>query len=306
MSKSTIPLSKLYDESRVEYPCYVSEKHDGVPVRIDIMVDGNPSSEDFKSIAWSVRSRQGEDVPSCHTYVEVFIQALLDSGMDMKGNYTFIAEVTHKTLKAFKDVSGVVRRKEPQEDLVFNFFDFVYHDPAAAVTFGRRTRALMGILAPFSLYSDLPFHYVQQTQVHTQVSLKHALSRVYEENPDAEGCIIRSGSATFKPNSRHWDYQKYLIEPTEDCVVIRYEEAHTKDGEPKGMVGAIWVEHKGKEQRVGAGKMTHAERKLEWIKFLDQDQRPVQKRVCEIKHKGDTSYDGLRQGTFQHWRHDKA
>lgn len=31
----------------------------------------------------------------------------------------------------------------------------------------------------------------------------------------------------------------------------------------------------------------------------------IMKQLNLIKHKGDESYEGLRQGTFQHWRHDK-
>lgn len=295
VSKSTIPLAKTWNQKKITYPCFVSEKIDGVPIRIDINADG-------AEISYSIRSRQDKPVPSCTKYVEVFIQTLINDGVKLSGCYTFVAEVSHKTLTDFKDVSGVVRRKEHGLDLVLNFFDFHKWSADTSNNFTRRTQTLCAMLSKFE--NDTSFNYIPQRICNSYAEVVLAIASVYASKDKVEGCVLRNGEAEFAPNTRRWDYQKFLKEPTEDCHVIRYEEAHDKHGDAKGMVGSIIVHYNMVERRVGAGKMTHAERRSEWAKYGADDH--LDARLCTIKHKGDNSYDGLRQGTFQHWRPDKT
>lgn len=292
---STIPLAKSLDLSKMHFPVFLSEKHDGVPVRIDTcLVDGQ--------LNYAVRSRSGEPVPSVADLVERFISALAVMGVSFETPKTFVAEVTHRTYLDFKNVSGVVRRQEPQENLILNFFDFVLQDEQDA-PFSTRTRQLRSILENIADPND-EFRYVQQHKVRTADLAMQVYQDFMSLAPDAEGMIARSFDAGWKPNSRHWDYQKLIVDPVLDLRIVGFEEAKSATKEPLGMVGRLVAEYKGGRIGVGPGKLTHEDRRIMWK--LRETYFDHGACIAAVKHKRDPSYAALRQPTFQHWRTDKS
>lgn len=293
MSNSTIPLSKGFNLGKLEFPVYLSIKYDGVPVRIDVVL------EDDQVLA-GAQTRQGKPVPSVDQYVQDFVQKLYDNGI--RGSMTFLAEVTHDTFTDFKDVSGMVRKQEHSDGFVFNFFDFAHADRPTA-PWRARNLTLKTILEGFCMslgqYHRV-FRYVDQVYCGYADDLTEQMVWLLDANPDAEGLVARSDNAAWKPGTRHWDYQKILQEPTIDLEIVGMEQAISKEGEPTGMVGALIAEYKCKHIKIGAGKLSHEERRQLWEMPSDG---PL--GIAQIKYKKDDSYEALRQPTFQCWRPDK-
>lgn len=292
MTKSTIPLAKSYDPKKLNFPVYVSKKEDGVPVKITVT--------DGYKITWE--SRSGKALPSLSEYMRKLSSIFQQRNTFARMNVVIVAEITHDTLTDFKDISGIVRKNVPQENLIFNVFDYC-----------ESLREHEDIAERWANLSRASHHFppwmgvIKQVRCDDMHQLKACVDNTLALNPKWEGLVARSHDATFKPNSRHWDYQKIVIDPTIDLRIIDVEEAVDKHGEPKGMVGRLVAEYKGKRIGIGPGKLTHKERKSLWVfraRFKNQWLYPP--AIATIKYKRDQSYAALRQPTFQHWRPEKT
>ena len=269
MTKATIPLAQSkFNIGKLDFPVLVSRKFDGVPIRIDVVQE---YEGDF-SVA--VRSRQGKEVKSTDWVVQALIDELMENGLDLSHPTTIIAEVTHTIFTDFKDISGVVRRQEPQPNLVLNIFDFTQfeHTPQA---YGDR----MAIIAD---YTDRVVDFEQY------LDAEQLEARLAEGYGDWEGLIVRDASDTFEPGSRKSSYQKYVLDPTIELRVLYFEEALSKKDEngvqhPLGMVGRIVARYKGREIGIGPGKLTHQERIDLWTKPFNRG------RIAEINTSGTTA-----------------
>ena len=293
MANETIPLAKGLNIAKLEFPVYVSEKLDGVPVRFCIRKEGT-------RIEALAVTRQGENARSCKDYLAEFIDANYHQFHD-RVNYSFVWEVTHVDFTGFKDISGVVRRQSPQKGLVFNLFDYDAHVSidtalvglfdASGVGFETRLQCAHGFRYPnnFTIIPQLRYAYADD--------LQDMLDNT-DIGENQEGWVIRSHNAAFKPGKRHWDYQKVVKEPMIDLLVVGFEEGKGKNA---GAVGRILVEYHGEIIGVGPGKLSYAERGTLW-----RDKVAHLGMIAQIKYKPDQGYKALRQPTFQTWRPDKT
>ena len=79
-----------------------------------------------------------------------------------------------------------------------------------------------------------------------------------------EGIIVREKTAPYI-RRRSTFMLKFKEKRKDEYKVECFEEATTEDGERKGMVGAIWcIDEMGTKFKVGAGKLTHQERRRLW------------------------------------------
>lgn len=79
-----------------------------------------------------------------------------------------------------------------------------------------------------------------------------------------EGIIVRDMYAPYV-RRRATTMMKFKEKRTDTYRVVRFEEAISQDGEAKGMVGAIvCVDEMGTEFKVGAGRLSHMDRKMKW------------------------------------------
>lgn len=281
MGNETIPLAKPFNIEKLEFPVLVSEKLDGVPVLLTVRV-----ALDGRWHLW-VFTRQGEVAASTIPDMRRFAEAVQDK-LSTGCTYHWVFEVTHETERGFKDVSGIVRRKEPQTGLIYNLFDYVSYTDRVNEEFLRRIRN--------PIFPVIPgFRRVEQRIVETPAALEDMLAVPIPA--DQEGWVIRSGNAKWKPGTRHWDYQKVVKEPLLDLRVVGFEEGQGKNA---GAVGKVLVEYRGAVSGVGAGKLSYTERAHIW-----QNQSAFIGKIATIKHKPDDGYEKLRQGTFQYWREDK-
>jgi hypothetical protein len=303
MTKTIQLAQSKYTPAKLGKNVYLSEKLDGVPIRVDLRV--NPFGEHVSIV--SARTRQDEDPLSCHFIITKLIQRvskfLAERNSTVKQAWankviTFVGEVTHETYTAFKDTSGVVRTQSPQTGLIYNVFDF--NISGDDLPFERRL---------FVLQQVLPYN-TQEVRVIRQFAIDKAdVNTRFEEfmqrRPDAEGMIVRDAAGKFEPGKRTWCYQKLLRRPTIDLRVVGFEEATTEASEPKGMVGRVLISYKGEVIGCGPGKLTHAERTALWNDFITRGIGCLETPIATVQYKKDESYAALREPTFQHWRLDK-
>lgn len=273
----------------------LSEKLDGVPIRMDFAVTVNSVN------LLAASTRQGE-----HSYSTQFIQQHMAHKLIgvPSGMYSFVGEVTHETLTDFKDVSGVVRRQEPQGGLIYNIFDFVDHAHTDRGFAARIFSAAQLIREQRTDIRFIPQYYVRREDI-TEWFAKQLRT-------GAEGGIIRDPYELWQPGKRTWGYQKFVQDPTIDLFIVGVEEATSEAGEPLGMAGRLIASYKGTAIGIGPGKLSHDERRELWAEWKQWQQAIASgykhtkwKRMAAIKHKRDDSYDALRQPTFQVWRDDK-
>ena len=294
---ATLQLAKGYNPAKLGDAVYVSKKLDGVPIRINLRYDGDEAG-------WwvdSVRSRQDKPVPSTEflvRYLRKTVDSALPNGLKHTNHLTFVGEVTHEHYTDFKDVSGIVRRQEPQSGLILNLFDF---DDGQGKPFSYRLEAMRTIFH-LTRYRANSVCIVSQYAIRKE-HIEQTFGKILNEHD--EGGIIRDANEAWQPGKRTWGYQKYVIDPTIDLRIVGFEEAVNQHGEPMGMVGRVLASYQGRTIGIGPGKLTHNERMQEWVQYCNRGQHIAHPRIACIKYKRDTSYSDLRQPTFQHWRYDK-
>jgi ATP-dependent DNA ligase len=299
---STIPLAKPFNQKALEKmggPYGVSQKHDGVPVKISLDVD-------YSGLVTKVvvESRQAKPLSSCNVHATILkmgIEQCAYSNLKWpEGRYVIVAEIVHPIIHDFKDLSGIVRSEthEEHKNLHFQVFDFwhsngpINYDTrmfAAGMLFNRPTMYNRFKLVETSWYDDID----------AAVSHAEAIASIEV----VEGAIIRSGADRFEPNKRSWGYQKYLKDPVVDLRVHSFEEATSECGEPLGMVGRINCYYNNNIVGVGPGKLTHDQRTSLWN--IHGSSIIHSNIIAQVKYKKDDSYKALRQATFQCWRPEK-
>ena len=314
MVKATIPLAKSLNLDYFKEEIVVMEKFDGVPIRVVLGDAGEVVAS---------TTRPGEATVSS-------VQHLVDEAQRVFGDEapcTVVFEVIHPTIKAFKDVSGLVRKDQPCPELI----GMVWECDDGAEFFLQRLRGID--IMTDNVVGDRLLRcpaYVIVAAGDTE-AYKEAKDdvRTWSTTPSEyfEGWIARCTLDPFIPNKRQPGYQKDVIEPTVDLKIVGFEEATankdvfcedegrllTAKGQGLGMVGRIIAEYKGGQIGVGPGKLSHDERRELWSEWVHWQgaiasgyKTTKWSRIAEIKHKRDPSYTALRQPTFQHWRDDKT
>jgi len=292
MSKtSTIPLSKGFDIDKVSFPCYISEKYDGMPIKVTMNRVKN-GSDDITYL-----SRQGTQNVSVKE--DAMSLAAITRDFRKHGVTSMLAEVTHKSVTGFKNISGTIRRKEHNSGFIWNFFDFYQGDHDE---FYVRQQQLEDIFY-FALQDSEKFRMVKQIKHADKASLEKFLVDT-PIRPDQEGWVIRSHNDLWVPNSRSWGYQKIVVTPSEDLELVVVDEAVSADGVPLGMAGKLWANYNGKLIGVGPGKLTHPERIQLWKDWLEGSTH-WPNPMMEVTYKKDDTYTALREARFTCWRPDK-
>lgn len=303
----TIQLAKPYTPKKLGNKVYLSEKLDGVPVRIDLLV--GPYGDRVQLV--TMRTRQDEFPASCEIVLSRLMRRLNawfeNKPEDVRGRWsnavlTFVGEVTHEQYTDFKDISGVVRRQTPQDGLVLNLFDFNASFLSSEEGVFDKRDFLLHMLIPSDTREvrKVPQIPVSRDQIDT------VFENFMKQHPRAEGMVVRDAAGKFEPGKRTWCYQKLLRKPTIDLHIVGFEEAVAEDGKLKGMVGRVIALYKGKEIGVGPGKLTHNERTALWNEYCAfHNSFRKAGRIATIQYKEDPSYEALREPTFQYWRYDK-
>jgi ATP-dependent DNA ligase len=300
MAGETIELLKNYEPSKMHWPAMLQPKIDGVPVRV------------FKSSEnkMTALTRQGERVTSI-PHILQFASTLLQPGES-------IVMELHIAGKPFKEISGRVRRKNTAcPELVGWVFDFDEYGDFLNTYFHRYGMIKKRIeqSADFAQCApeDLCIRMMPSVNVQTQEEAEAAHDAFMLNNPNAEGSVLHSWYKVFQPGKRCWGTQRMKPVPTIDLLIVGFEEAHSADGAPLGMIGRIYADFNYVDPLngstvlgtigVGPGALNHTERKNLWRMWKKGQ---FTSRIAEIRYMRDDSYDALRQPTFKQWRDDKV
>lgn len=301
MADATIPLATPFNLNKLPGTVMVSEKFDGVPIRVRKERDGTLIST----------TRPGEPTTRSVEHLVAEAANILPAGSEI------VFEVQHPTEKRFKKVSGMVRKDAPRPELYGVVFDFAYLG-YENFAYHQRLGAVGCLLGP---PVGRPLRRLMWTMWEKgRLDEAKEYERGRSDTPEKyfEGWVVADPDKPYEPGKRQPGYQKLVIEPTVDLNIWGYIEAVDKAGGLKGMVGGLVAEYQDGYIGVGPGKMKHDERtkifeELTAEKMVGLPGKPnqvwwrfVAPRLAEIKHKRDPSYDALRQPTFQHWRDDKT
>lgn len=279
MGNTTIMLAKDWEPKKFVPGSFVSQKLDGVPVKM---------WEDQNGTIHAV-SRQGEDIRSIEHIKADFASFNLPI-------FTCVVGELYIPGEYFKDISGMVRSHDQQLDLELYLYDYLN-----AETYDVRYERMLSLELKPSIKSVyyLP-NGMRQHQVFNVEDILDCIEWA-DRTPTVEGIIIRPPHSLVEPaGTRSWGLMRYKPTPTLDLTVHSFEEAVSKDKEPLGMVGRINVYYNGQVTGCGPGKLTHKERTEVW-----NEQSKWIGTIAEVQYMRDPSYEGLRQPTFQRWRPDK-
>lgn len=297
---ATIMLATNFDIDKTTFPVYVSEKMDGVPVKIF-----------WTSKGWKAITRQGKPVTSIDHILEQFEDTDLYK-------CAVVGELV-KPNATFEETSGLVRQTCRSPELELMLYDYFKCDEDGNSIescmdnweFHYRLNALVEVRQEFFYLSTsvkLMLQYTCEGQDTLEGVMKNVKTWAHNAGREGslfEGWIIRSmfgPDSVYKQGKRSRGLQRIVPEPTVDLKVVGVVEAiDLKTKQPKGMIGSLeCVDGAGVRYFVGAGKMPHDQRRI-----LFENSEPIIGCIATIKYKPST-YDKLRQPTFQRFHPYKS
>jgi len=247
---------------KLTFPVFVQYKIDGVRMLVRDSVATGRSMKKYKNLKMT----------------EYFSQDCFN-GFDMEIGVTYPNDPDLCRLST--SLVNTIKGELPKFAVVFDYLDescignsepFIY-----------RMKALEGYMADCDLPDDVELIYSKQYKIESREELEEFYTKALEMG--YEGLIIRDQNAVHKSGRCTVREGAYLrMKPTGDSegVVQSVEEAyenlneaktnelghterstHKENMKPKGMIGALWLKdiHSGDVVKVGAGKLTHEERK---------------------------------------------
>lgn len=315
MGKETIELAKNYDPKKSIFPAIAQRKWDGVPVRFMCITPG-------KCIAVT---RQGERITSIDHLIPIAEKAIRDAGGCIIGELIVPG-------RDFKEVSGLVRRKQASPELICKVFDGDL-DNLPKKSYHMRVLEIAPVLMA---HGDPRMQFTAGRHVGSVEDVERYFEwlKVYHAE-EIEGVMFHDPTKPFQPGKRCWGMGRWKPQPVNTFKVVGFEEAISEAGAPLGMVGRVNILLRRKSLPagtaeasdldwewdvrakcwqavvgVGPGKLSHADRKFLWTGqgesiVLHVPFTELAEVYADIKHMPDPSYEALRQPTFQCFRPDK-
>lgn len=181
----------------------------------------------------------------------------------------YIHGISHQAIRSV--VSRTANLHPDSDKLEFHVFDFISDAQQL-----KRTKWLMDLgpaIGPWDSVRVVPTFKVPNTMEDIQSAMRQFLDAGYE------GVIVRDPLAPYEPK-RSSHLLKLKPDKHGEAQCLDFIEAVSLDGDPKGMLGAFLVhcELAGEKKifRVGAGKLSHAQRTALW-------HSDVEPATCTIK-----------------------
>lgn len=273
-----------------------------LPAQLTEKLDGVPGLFEYKNGQIVCTSRQNKPITSV-PHICRFLEKFLRPGQNVMGEI-YIPGMS------FKDISGLVRRKEPNADtekLRLYIWDYTIDCLDSATYYARMTMmtdALGDYLGPDDPVRVIPGHYID-----TPEEFERMFNNMIRLNPTIEGVVLRAlhgPESMYRAGYRSHGMLKRKLVETADLPIQSMERAEDKHGNPLDMIGRIVCEYKASPDAptqlvgVGPGALTHEQRSDMWANYNDYIGR-----VIEVKYMPDTSYSALREARFFRFRPDK-
>lgn len=282
---ATIALATEYDPTKFTSGMFVSQKLDGVPIKLWIDNErGTPHH----------CTRQNTQLKS--------IDHVLDAAASiLPRDVEFVGEL-YIPKTSFKDISGQVRANAPAPDLQLFIYDVIMRIPynrrknvwEQFTQLGHRT-----IRSVYDMPNGLEQHHCDDIE-DADTAIAWAES-TWKDGMGVEGLVFRNPNLLpTQAGKRCKGFQRYKPKPTIDLRIVGFEEAVSEAGVPLGMVGRINVLYNGETIGVGAGRLSHADRRI-----IFANPAAYVGRIIEVQYMLDPTYKALRQPTFQRFRPDK-
>lgn len=278
--KTTFPgvmLAQPFKESRIkEYPVWVDVKHDGT--RCLCVWDGKRAS------AFTRSGKKIETVPHILKGLEQMLQGY--------GPHYVDGELVGESFK--EAVSNMRRKDHVARTLSLAVFDFVESGNPSLAFHERRERLLEFVNQKWG--EDQPIFAVDG-KICSSMDEVRAFSRECMES-GLEGAMIKDIGAAYD-FKRSYSWMKIKEEETLDLEVV--DIVISKTGKCKGKLGALIVDYKGHQVRVGTG-FSDSDRE-EIPTLWEDDELPM---MAEVSFQSVTEAGSLRHPRFIRWREDKA
>jgi len=273
MSDKFCMLAKDLDERKIEFPCYVEPKYDGV--RVLAKVNKKDKTVDFFF-------RSGKEV---YTLEHLKLELLaIEANQD---EFTVDGEVVSK--EGFMKCVGDVRRKSKQAPhLQYKIFDLVYeNDDRDYLT----RKAELSDSLSITFLEDIKT--VKCNNMNEVIALKGMLE---SDDSNIEGVMVKKN--TLYQNKRTWDWMKIKDELSVDFPIVDFYEGQ---GKYEGVLGGVIVENPNTKVRIRVGGgYTDEERYSIW-----HDKKSYLDKTAEIKYQYMTPKGSLRHPVYKGVRIDK-
>jgi DNA ligase-1 len=212
-------LAREYDDlnkSRVQYPCYVQPKLDGVRM----LVTAAKSKSTTSKYRYKLSSRNKK---SFDHLLPVFEDALagiferLDDGVKGLDGELYVHGVPFQQL-----LSVVKTLNDERNNIEYHVYDCVTDGEH---TFAERYALLKHAFSKNK--SSSPVKLVNTVKVYGENEVKMSLSNA--EHHGYEGLMIRSASGCYEMGKRSWNLLKYKRFKTDEFKVVGFKEANGRD-----------------------------------------------------------------------------
>lgn len=288
--KFEMMLAKGYDPKRVLSwkDTFVEPKMDGV--RVAVLVD---KADTARPRYYSRNGRELKMLSHLNKCV-LDLRRTLRMYEDMRDGIMLDAEVCGPT---FEDVAGAIHRKATT---VTSCYLYVFHAMPLKCfragmdtkSQGQRARMLATVAATLYNREDTAVHVAVPRRVLTDRQVREAYAEYRALN--YEGAMVKDMGTAWTARRTH-AWMKLKEERSVDVRVIGMKEG---TGKYRGMCGALYVNHNGKEVRVSG--MTDAQRVEFW-----NDRNSIVGHMVEVEYQEVTKNGSLRHPRFKRVREDK-
>ena len=289
-------LCETLDRNKLQFPLIAMRKYDGCRI---LNVDGN-------AVGRSLKAYKNKRLTEHFSQVGLF-------GIDCEvvATYENDPDLCRHTTSLVNTIEGGL----PNAVVIFDLLD----EDNIGRGYEERIKAVKAYQSVFeSILHPVKVIVPELFVIHSVAELDALYAQFLEEG--YEGIIVRKPSGKHKNGRCTVNEGNYLRDkPTDDAegVVLRLEEAYENQNEaktnelgrtersthqenmvPKGMIGAMWLlTPEGKEVKVGAGKLTHQERKFFW-----ENPEEIIGKIVKYAFLGVGEFNAPRHGRFISFR----
>ncbi|WP_052704259.1 ATP-dependent DNA ligase [Halomonas sp. S2151] len=286
-------LAEPFDPAKADFPCLAQPKLDGVRVLAHVQL--SKSQVTYYSRRGLTFSSMEHLTKHCLALAKVFrylFKTELTVG-ELDDDLFFDGEVFGENFK--ESISAVRKKDTAAENTKFHVYDWMraedFFAAKSSLSQAKRTEILDRAMLLLRQAAKNEGVEPKLVTVPTRVVIDHEAAVQFYEKALSDGY---EGAMLKKPDDpysfrRSYTWMKMKPEASEDLTVVGWEEG---TGKYEGLVGALIVDFKGVEVRVGSG-LTDALRASLWA-----ERDALEGRIAEVEYMEVTPDGSLRHPRF--------